>query len=399
MMSSSSSPFLSSAAPDGEHGYVAAGEQPPSTTRSTKSTCMTGTVEGHHRFVIRDYSRLRERLEDGEYVRSGTFSVAGYDWAVVFYPRGNSYRYRDTDHPAVYVQLMTDRAVAAATFDLRFVRADSGKPWSVHPPVAAPHRFSTLPLPFAPAMFGVKVETMQRLQANYICRDRLTIDCIVRVVGKPRVSATAPLPEIDVPPPNLPAHLGSLLAGKTHADVTFDVQGEQFAAHRVVLAMRSPVFNAELFGPMSNAGDPIKVGDMQPAVFKVLLDFIYTDSLAAMEDLDEDTRRELARHLLVAADRYDMDRLKLICGNILEKSLTAQTVASTMALAELHGCRELRDACVEFVIAMGMNDEVMISRHGGDQLHCLSIITHFFNEIKNFCTGVSTICAVILLAQ
>uniref|UniRef100_A0A0E0LQW4 Uncharacterized protein n=1 Tax=Oryza punctata TaxID=4537 RepID=A0A0E0LQW4_ORYPU len=347
---------MSSAAPAGGH----AGEEPPppSTTRSTTSTCTAGTVEGHHRFAIRGYSRLRASLAVGEYVRSATFSIAGYDWAVVFYPRGVTHD--DRGHAAVYVQLLTDCDFAAATFDLRFVRADSGKPLSVHPPLAAPKPFSTILRSSSTAMYGIKVEAMQMLEANYVRRDRLIIDCTVHVVGKPRVSAAAPLPVTDVPPPDLAAHLGRLLDLKSHADVTFDVQGVQFAAHRTVLAMRSAVFNAELFGPMRTTGDTIKVGDMQPAVFKVLLGYIYTDSLAAMDDLDvdEDNRRELARHLLVAADRYDMDRLKLMCGSMLARSLTAQTVASTMALAERHGCRGLREACVEFVIAMGMNDEV-----------------------------------------
>ncbi|KAB8112811.1 hypothetical protein EE612_051545, partial [Oryza sativa] len=34
------------------------------------------------------------------------------------------------------------------------------------------------------------------------------------------------------------------------ADVTFQVGGETVAAHRAVLAARSRVFRAELFGPM-----------------------------------------------------------------------------------------------------------------------------------------------------
>uniref|UniRef100_J3MQ23 BTB domain-containing protein n=2 Tax=Oryza brachyantha TaxID=4533 RepID=J3MQ23_ORYBR len=239
---------------------------------------------------------------------------------------------------------------------------------------------------FDPAMYGVRVDSiqMQRVQSHYVRGDRIIIDCTLHVAGKPRVSAAEPLPEIDVPPPDLQDHLGKLLYSEAHTDVTFDVQGEGFAAHRVVLAMRSPVFKAELFGPMSNTGETVKVVDMQPAVFKLLLGFVYTESLAAMDDLDEDDKRELARHLLVAADRYGMDRLKIICGHILERSLTAETVASTMELADRHGCRELKEACVKFVIAMGMNDETMPSRQEGDQLSCFSIIKHFFSQIGSF---------------
>uniref|UniRef100_A0A0D9X5L2 BTB domain-containing protein n=1 Tax=Leersia perrieri TaxID=77586 RepID=A0A0D9X5L2_9ORYZ len=52
--------------------------------------------------------------------------------------------------------------------------------------------------------------------------------------------------------------------------------------------MRSLVFKAELYGPI---GDKMRqsviVKDMQPVVFKMLLHFIYTDSLPSMDDLDE----------------------------------------------------------------------------------------------------------------
>jgi speckle-type POZ protein len=46
------------------------------------------------------------------------------------------------------------------------------------------------------------------------------------------------------------------------------------------------------------------IEDKQPAVFRALLRFIYTDSLPDMDDLEGDANREMIRHLLVAADRY-----------------------------------------------------------------------------------------------
>ncbi|XP_020184817.1 BTB/POZ and MATH domain-containing protein 2-like [Aegilops tauschii subsp. strangulata] len=45
-------------------------------------------------------------------------------------------------------------------------------------------------------------------------------------------------------------HFNNLLQTKVGADVMFDVSGEMFAAHRCVLAARSTVFMAQLFGPM-----------------------------------------------------------------------------------------------------------------------------------------------------
>jgi hypothetical protein len=49
---------------------------------------------------------------------------------------------------------------------------------------------------------------------------------------------------------DLHRHLGGLLASGDGADVAFRVAGETFRAHRCVLAVRSPVFKAELLGTM-----------------------------------------------------------------------------------------------------------------------------------------------------
>jgi hypothetical protein len=59
--------------------------------------------------------------------------------------------------------------------------------------------------------------------------------------------------------------------------VTFEVGGEKFMAHRCVLAARSIVFKAELFGPMKEgATDTVaSVKDMEPKVFTLLLGFMY----------------------------------------------------------------------------------------------------------------------------
>jgi speckle-type POZ protein len=46
-------------------------------------------------------------------------------------------------------------------------------------------------------------------------------------------------------------HFKILLQDKVGCDVTFEVSGETFLAHRCVLAARSKVFRAQFFGPMA----------------------------------------------------------------------------------------------------------------------------------------------------
>lgn len=70
----------------------------------------------------------------------------------------------------------------------------------------------------------------------------------------------------------------------------------------------------------------------------------------------------MVQHLLVAADRYAIERMKLMCEGILCKSLSAKTVATTLALADQHHCSKLKDACIEFMNSLDRMDDVVASK-------------------------------------
>lgn len=75
---------------------------------------------------------------------------------------------------------------------------------------------------------------------------------------------------IAVPRSNMGHHFGQLLESGKGTDVNFEVDGETFAAHKLVLAARSPVFRAQLFGPMKDQNSQcINVEDIETPVFKV----------------------------------------------------------------------------------------------------------------------------------
>jgi speckle-type POZ protein len=85
---------------------------------------------------------------------------------------------------------------------------------------------------------------------------------------------------------------------------------------------------------------------MEVQVFKALLYFAYTDSLLETKKEEEDV---MCQHLLVAADRYNMQRLKLICEEKLCEYIDVGTVAIILALAEQHHCDGLKKACFHFL--------------------------------------------------
>lgn len=105
--------------------------------------------------------------------------------------------------------------------------------------------------------------------SDYLKNDCLLIRCSVGVVKSytegPKIYSIAVMPS------NIGQHFGQLLESGKAIDVNFEVDGEKFSAHKLVLAARSPVFRAQLFGPMKDNTQLIKIEDMEAPVFKVSL--------------------------------------------------------------------------------------------------------------------------------
>ncbi|KAL6843298.1 hypothetical protein ACP4OV_027011 [Aristida adscensionis] len=326
----------------------------------TVSSCTSVTEQGEHVFEIFGYSKHRGK-GISEYISSGIFSVGGYDWAIRFYPDGN-YSPSASGCISVHLVLLSRNANARASCDLNLINQISGLPWSVKKTELKMLK-SNEHLPQWSESF---MDRRQFKKSVYLRDDHLTIQCIV-TVRKERVSTAKSLNKIavDVPPSNIADHLGNLLESEKGTDVTFSVGGECFPAHKIVLATRSPVFKAELYGPMQEAmSQLVKIEDMQPAVFRTILHFMYTDSLpcSGTDDQKGDANNEMIRHLLVAADRYAVDRLNLICQNILGESLDVETVGDTMDLAYQHNCDSLKDVCLEFITRPNVMDAVMATQ-------------------------------------
>ncbi|XP_044335691.1 BTB/POZ and MATH domain-containing protein 2-like [Triticum aestivum] len=171
--------------------------------------------------------------------------------------------------------------------------------------------------------------------------------CTVSVLGNdgqpPLVCRDTPE---DVSPSELPGHLERMLRDGRCSDVTFRVGGRKFRAHRALLAARSPVF-AKLFGPMPEKGTRrvVKVVDVEPAIFQILLHYIYTGSLPACHD-EGGYDAMVMEHLLVAAGKYGLEKLKLMCEEELCRRIDEEAV-SDQCVMMLNGYSESWEHKVE----------------------------------------------------
>lgn len=187
--------------------------------------------------------------------------------------------------------------------------------------------------------------------SDFLKNDCLVMNCTVGVV-KNRIETPKNI-QVHVPPSDMGRCFKELLSLGIGCDITFEVGDEKVRAHKWILAARSPVFKAQFFGPI---GKPdlrrVVVEDVEPVVFKAMVNFIYADELPSIHELagsvSMSTSTVVVQHLLAAADRYGLDRLRILCEAKLCDELTPETVATTLALAEQHHCAELKSSCLKF---------------------------------------------------
>ncbi|KAF3328424.1 BTB-POZ and MATH domain 2 [Carex littledalei] len=84
---------------------------------------------------------------------------------------------------------------------------------------------------------------------------------------------------------------------------------------------------------------------MKAPIFKAMLHFIYRDCLLEPEQ----DSIFLAEHLLAVADRYGLDRLRLLCEDKLCNSIDIENVTTILVLAEQHNFSQLKGACLKFL--------------------------------------------------
>ncbi|MBA0583282.1 hypothetical protein Gorai_014147, partial [Gossypium raimondii] len=193
----------------------------------------------------------------------------GYLWAIYFYPDGKSPEDNAT-YVSLFIALASEGTDVRALFELTLLDQSGKERHKVHSHFGRTLESGPYTLKYRGSMWGYKRFFKRTLleQSDYHKDDCLSVHCSVGVVKShtegPKIYSIA------VPPSNISHHFGKLLESGKGTDVSFEVDGEVFHAHKLVLAARSPVFRAQLFGPMKDQNTKqIKIEDMEAPVFKV----------------------------------------------------------------------------------------------------------------------------------
>ncbi|XP_010256806.1 PREDICTED: BTB/POZ and MATH domain-containing protein 3 isoform X2 [Nelumbo nucifera] len=319
--------------------------------QDSSSKSINETVNGSHHYTIKGYS-LAKGMGAGKYISSDVFSVGGYQWAIYFYPDGKNPEDNST-YVSVFIALASEGTDVRALFELTLLDQSGKGKHKVHSHFDRALESGPYTLKYRGSMWGYKrffrrttLET-----SDFLKDDCLIMHCTVGVV-RTRMEGHKQY-NIPIPPSDMGQSLKELLETGLGSDIVFEVGDDIFKAHKLILAARSPVFRAQFFGLIGNPNtDRVVVEDVEPSIFKAMLLFMYTDELPDVYELTGSistcTSTIMVQHLLAAADRFGLDRLKLLCEAKLCEEVNADTVMTTLALAEQHHCSQLKMICLKF---------------------------------------------------
>lgn len=146
-----------------------------------------------------------------------------------------------------------------------------------------------------------------------------------------------------------------ILSNGIRTDIVFLVgeEGKRFAAHKLILACRSNVFDEMFYGPLAEKKDEIRVEDEHPEAFDCLLKFLYANK--------SEVKTEFAVVTLYSAKKYNIKKLEEECVKQLKNKLSLENVLTILPQAMLFDEEALIETCLtkidENTKAVFMSDE------------------------------------------
>lgn len=305
------------------------------------------------RAVFHNFSELPSKR--GEGVCSETMNCHGYGWKIRIHPGGKAFEGGDNEEEppnlAVYLYLIDlprDESGVKVLFNVR---------------IPSNSIIVRMPKFFHMSKRGVmaagwkkiaKREHVLDASKRYLVNGNLILEVDVQVL-------------LDRPPTWTPTKTSSAVCSdmlkllestsRDDYDVTFSVGGEQaeeIFAHRTILKARAP-FLADVVADNPDVNNPIPIDDVEPAIFRMLLRFIYGGELPSKFVL-----KEVSKSFIRAADKYGCSGLKLAAECAMASSeINAKNAAELILFADAMNCAMLKEAAMDFFVENAQ--EVMAS--------------------------------------
>ncbi|XP_049997577.1 speckle-type POZ protein-like [Alexandromys fortis] len=291
------------------------------------------------KWTIHNFRFILEEMRDS--IRSPTFSMRDNDkWCLRVHPKGVDEE--SSDYLSVYLELLSSpKSPLAVRFKFWIVNA-KGKN---NEPVTSAKDFNFLP----GSQSGYKMFILRDFLLDHshdlLPDDHFTLLCMgILVPYSYSIPDESTEPRSQVPKGPLGDDLGELWKNSSFTDCCLVVAGQEFRAHKAILAARSPVFRAMFeHDTEESRKNRFEIHDLKPEVFKAMMDFIYTGK--------EPVLHRIAGSVLAAADKYGLERLKVMCESAVCRDLSVKNAAYALCLADRHSTGHLKTQVLNFITA------------------------------------------------
>ena len=138
--------------------------------------------------------------------------------------------------------------------------------------------------------------------------------------------------------------INALRANQRFSDVTVVVKGEEFQAHKIVLAAASPFFLSLLESQMKERTEnmiKIELEEATASVMEEVLAYVYTGNASLTE--------ENGHNLIATADFLFLPGLEAMAEDFLKRHLTVENCVSNYYFAEKYQCRGLKEESCKMI--------------------------------------------------
>ncbi|EFN71950.1 Speckle-type POZ protein, partial [Camponotus floridanus] len=133
---------------------------------------------------------------------------------------------------------------------------------------------------------------------------------------------------------------------KSDSLITFVIDGKRLQASKALLCLKSEVFEAMFnCGLKESVNNEVEITDIKYNILQQLLFFLQTGYLS--ENVQTDIK--VACELIIAAEKYDLKDLKLICEGHVIKNTTKDNVAEHLKFARLNNATVLLKYALDFI--------------------------------------------------
>ncbi|CAH9076181.1 unnamed protein product [Cuscuta europaea] len=175
--------------------------------------------------------------------------------------------------------------------------------------------------------------------------------------------------------------LGRMLSERIHTDIQINTADGSIAAHRAVLAARSPVFRSMFSHDLKEKElSEVDISDMSGEACRALLGYIY----GTIQNGEFLTHR-LA--LLRAADKYDIGDLKETCHRSLMQDIDTNNVLDRLHNASLYQLPELKERCMQYLVKFGKIYDILNDFNAFLQYADRELVSEIFHEILTVWKG------------